>query len=477
MPYMVRGEPAPPRTEPIEPDPSLPRALVIGAGASGITAAKALNEARVPFDWFEMGPEVGGNWVLNNPNGVSACYSTLEMNTSGPRMSFSDFPMPNEDYPMHWEVREYFNAYVDHFALRDLITFNAKVERVERLGDGTWEATVVGDGVEGGRIVRRYDAVVVCNGHHWDKRWPDPPYPGEFSGEVMHGHDYRGPEQLEGRRVLVVGGGNSGMDVARDASYVAEATYLSLRRGVWIIRKRLDGRPVDQIPRPPWLPEWAKQLLLEFGRVRSGDPARVGLPRPDHRIGEAHPTLSDQIYDRLAAGAVIPKPAIEELRGERVRFADGSEEEIDLIVYCTGYKVSFPFFDEGLISAPGNRLDLFRRTFHPDIPGVYFVGFMQPFGAIMPLAEVQGVWIAELLTGRYALPSREEMLEDMRRERERHDQRFYRSERHTMEVDFDEWLAEAERERRRGAERARALGSPLGVPARAARAAQASGGR
>lgn len=468
MVYLVRGEP-PPRSRPPQPDPGLPRALVIGAGSSGITVAKALAYARVPFDCFEMGPVLGGNWVLNNPNGVSACYSTLEMNTSGPRMSFSDFPLPNDDYPMHWEVRDYFERYVDHFGVRDLLTFNAKVVRVERLEDGTWEAQVEGDGV-GGSLRRRYDAVAVCNGHHWDKRWPDPPYPGEFAGEQIHGHDYRGPEQLEGRRVLVVGGGNSAMDVARDASYVAEATFLSLRRGVWVLRKRLDGRPVDQVPLPAWLPWPLKRLAMRYGRWRSGDPVAVGLPRPDHEVGEAHPTLSDQIYDRLAAGAVASKPAVAELRGERVAFADGSEEEIDLIVWCTGYKVSFPFFDPELVSAPQNRLDLFRRTFHPDLEGLTFVGLMQPFGAIMPLAEEQGRWIADWLTGRYALPPREEMLAAIRREREWHERRFYRSERHTMEVDFEEWLAGTRRERARGAKRAAALGNPPGVPARAAAA-------
>jgi hypothetical protein len=452
--YLVKGERPSGRVAMPEPDESLPRALVIGAGSTGITVAKALAEARVPFDCFEMGPHVGGNWVLGNENGASACYSTLEMNTSGPRMAFSDFPMGVDDYPMHWEVRRYFDDYTDHFGLRDRITFNAEVERVDRLGDGSWEATIAGKGVDGGRVVRHYDAVCVCNGHHWDKRWPDPPYPGAdtFAGEQIHGHDYRGPEMLEGRRVLVVGGGNSGMDVARDASHVARETYLSLRRGVWVIRKRIDGSPVDQSLLPPWLPWAIKQKAFEYLRLRSGDPTKVGLPAPDHKIGHAHPTLSDQALDRLAARAIVPKPAIRELRGDRVEFADGSEAEVDLIVYCTGYKVTFPFFDAELISAPGNDLPLYRRMFHPEIPGVYFVGLAQPLGAIMPIAEEQGRWIADLLAGRYVLPPADEMLADMRAEREANAKRFYRSERHTMEIDFEEYLVAARRERARGAQ-------------------------
>jgi len=452
-----------------DPEPAWPRVLVIGAGSSGITVAKALAEARVPFDCFEKGPHIGGNWVLGNENGLSACYSTLEMNTSGPRMAFSDFPMGTDDYPMHWEVRRYFDDYVGHYGIRERITFKAEVERVERLADGTWEATVMGDGV-GGRIVRRYDAVAVCNGHHWDKRWPEPAYPGaeEFEGEQIHGHDYRGPEMLEGKRVLVVGGGNSGMDLARDASHVAAAAFLSLRRGVWVIRKRVDGRPIDQTLLPPWLPWAVKQKAFEYLRRRSGDPTKVGLPKPDHKVGHAHPTVSDQAFDRLAAKAITPKPAISELRGDRVAFVDGSDEEVDLIVYCTGYRVTFPFFDEDLISAPGNDLPLFRRMFHPTIPGVYFVGLAQPLGAIMPIAEEQGRWIADLATGRYAPPSEGEMRADVGREREANEKRFYRSERHTMEIDFEEYLVAARKERARGAKRASSQG-----PALEGRAAQA----
>jgi cation diffusion facilitator CzcD-associated flavoprotein CzcO len=268
---------------------------------------------------------------------------------------------------------------------------------------------------------------------------------------------------LEGRKVIVVGGGNSGMDVARDASHAADATYLSLRRGIWVIRKRIDGKPVDQTLLPAWLPWAVKQKAFEYLRLRSGNPEKVGLPRPDHKVGHAHPTVSDQAYDRLAAGAITPKPNIAELRPDSVVFDDGTEVEADLIVYCTGYKVTFPFFDEELIAAPDNRIALWRRTFHPEIPGVYFVGLMQPLGALMPIAELQGRWIGELLAGRYALPSAEVMRAEMAEERAAHEKRFYKSVRHTMEVDFEEWMVASEKEMKRGAQRAQA-GSGAIVP-------------
>jgi dimethylaniline monooxygenase (N-oxide forming) len=299
--------------------------------------------------------------------------------------------------------------------------------------------------------------VLVCNGHHWDPRWPEPRFPGEFDGIEMHSHDYRRPEQLAGKRVLVVGGGNSGMDIARDAADNAEATFLSLRRGVHVLRKRLGRRrkPIDQILPPAWVPWPLKQRGFELIRWRSGDVSDYGLPEPDHKVGHAHPTVSDEIHDRLASGAVVPKPNIRELRGDTILFEDGTEERIDVIVYCTGYKVSFPFFDEGFIAAPDNELPLFLRTVHPDIEGVYFLGLAQPLGAIMPIAEQQAKWIAELLAGDYALPSRGEMRAKIAAAREAHAERFYRSKRHTMEVDFDEWMRDAERELRAGRKRTR----------------------
>jgi dimethylaniline monooxygenase (N-oxide forming) len=477
MGYMIRGEPAPGRPEgAIEPDPSLPRACVIGAGSCGITAAKALYEARVPFDCFEMGPVLGGLWVYQNPNGRSGCYRTLEMNTSGPRMSYSDFPFNDDDYPMHEAVLEYFERYVDHFGIRNTITFNTKVERVERRDDGAFEVEIAGQGAADEREIREYDAIVVGNGHHWDPRWPEPPFPGSFDGLEMHSHDYRDPSIFAGKRVVVVGGGNSGVDIARDAGDHGERAFLSLRHGIHVLRKRLGRKltPIDQTLAPPWLPWPIKQKGFEFLRRRSGDISDYGFPEPDHKIGQAHPTVSDQIHDRLASGAVIAQPNIRELRGDRVLFEDGSEEQVDVIVYCTGYKITFPFFDEDFISAPDNDLPLYRRTFHPDVEGVYFLGLAQPLGALMPIAEKQGQWIAALLAGRYRLPPKAEMLDDIARKREADAKRFYRSKRHTMEVDFDEWMRDADRELRAGAKRAAAAGNRLTIEPRAGRAEPAA---
>ena len=426
---------------------------MIGAGSSGIAAARALHEAGIPFDCFEKSDRVGGNWVFGNRNGMSAAYRSLHINTSRGRMEYDGFPMPDDypDFPHHTQLARYFDEYVDHFGFRDRIRFETGVERAHRRGDGTWEVTL--DGGE----THEYDALLVANGHHWDPRWPEPAFPGEFDGVQMHSHEYVDNAGLEGKHVVVLGMGNSAMDIAVEASLVAERTMLAARRGVHVIPKYILGKPLDSRPLPTWVPWAVRQRVGEaLHRIAAGDMESYGLPRPEHRLLEAHPTVSSDILSRLAHGEVVPKPNIERLEKGSVRFADGSVERADVIVYCTGYKVTFPFFDESLIAAPGNDLPLFRRVFHASIPGVYFVGLLQPWGAIMPLAEAQGRWIAEHLAGRYALPAPKALRRDIERERRRMFKRYVASKRHTMQVDFDDYLRDLERERRRGRKRAAA---------------------
>ncbi|TPG17017.1 flavin-containing monooxygenase [Pedococcus bigeumensis] len=454
MPYLVKQRHlAPAVTTPIAPDPSVPRACVIGAGSSGLAAAKALYAAGIPFDCFERGSVIGGNWVFNNPNGQSACYETLEINTSCPRMAFSDFPMP-QDYPAyarHDQVAAYFNAYVNHFGFRDRITFDTTVTHVTRGTDDTWQVTTTGPG---GEQVCDYGAVLVANGHHWDPRWPDPAYPGAFDGEQIHAHDYRSSEQLAGRDVVVVGSGNSALDISVEAGKVARSANLSQRRGQWVLRKFALGRPADQVVLPGWLPWWATAARLRLGATISGNVAKLGLPQPKHKPGQSHPVQSEGIRDALRSGRVTPRPAIERLDGDHVIFVDGTRVPADLIVWATGYKVSFPFLDPELIAAKDNDLPLWKRTVHPDLPGLYFIGLLQPVGATMPLAQAQGEWIAERLAGGYAPPPEAEIRRQMRDDHERNRRQFYSSVRHTMEVDFDHYLWDLRRERQRGAARA-----------------------
>jgi dimethylaniline monooxygenase (N-oxide forming) len=444
----------------------LPTTCVIGAGSSGIAATKALQGHGFDVVTYEASDRVGGNWVFRNRNGMSSAYSTLHINTSRERMQYADFPMPKSypDFPRHDQVAEYFEAYVDHFAIRDRIRFETAVQRAERLAGGGWEVTDSRGSTE------RYDALLVANGHHWDPQWPEPAFPGaqSFSGEQIHAHHYLDPAQLAGKDVVVLGMGNSAMDIAVDASYVARSTVLCSRRGAHVIPKYFFGRPLDQLGASPRVPIAVRRAMFQaLMRMAVGDVTRYGLPQPDHALGQAHPTISGRILDRLVHGAIAYRPTIARLEGDRVQFVDGSSVRADLVVYCTGYKVTFPFFDEDLIAAPGNDLPLFRRVFHPQVPDVFFIGLLQPLGAIMPLAEAQSEWVCDHLAGRYALPGADELREDMERERRAMFKRYVASRRHTMQVDFDDYLAALRRERRRGARRARAQGNRLPVAPRA----------
>ncbi len=425
-----------------------PRTCVIGEGSTGIAVAKALHERDLDFDAYELSDRVGGNWVFRNPNGVSASYRSLHINTSRERMQFSDFPMPKSypDFPRHDHIATYFDDYVDHFGFRERIRFGTGVEHVERSPDGAFDVRL-SDGE-----TRRYDAVVVANGHHWDPRWPEPPFPGSesFEGEQIHSHSYEDESELAGRDVVVLGMGNSAMDIAVDASYHARSTILAARRGAHIVPKYIFGKPVDQTSGQNLPPAIRFPLMERLLKLNVGKMSDYGLPEPDHRFAHAHPTVSGRILDRLAHGAITVKPNIASLKGETVRFLDGSEVHADLVVYCTGYKITFPFFDSGFIAADDNELRLYEHMFHPEVRNLFFPGLVQPLGAIMPIAERQGELIGEALRGRYELPPRGVMERDIDRKRARMRKRYVASKRHTIQVDFEVYMRELAKELERG---------------------------
>lgn len=446
-----------------------PAVCIIGAGSSGLTAAKALHERGIAFDCWEQGDRAGGLWAFGNSSGLSAAYRSLHVNTSRRPTAYSDFPMPAQypAYPHHTQMAAYFDAYVDHFGFRHRITFNTAVARATRCVDGRWHVTLSGG------EARYYDALIVANGHHWDPQWPQPPVPGHFDGVMLHTHSYVDNRRFLDQNVVVVGGADSAVDIAVEVSFVARTTYLAMRRGAYVIPKYLFGQPVDQWRSSPYLPWRVKQLLRETVlRLAVGRMENFGLPAPAHGLMQAHPTVSSYLLPRVADGGIVVKPNLAALLGDHVRFADGSIVAAEAIIYGTGYKVSFPFFDRDVIAAPANELALFKHVFHPDEPGVFFIGLVQPSGALMPVAEQQAAWVGDYLCGRYALPPRAQMLADMERERVERAHRYVPSQRHTMEVDSEVYLHRLKRERARGAARARrepgrtAFASPVRSPRR-----------
>ncbi|MCG6195040.1 NAD(P)-binding domain-containing protein [Leptospira sp. FAT2] len=448
---------------------SLPSVCVIGAGSSGIAVCKALKEKGIPFDCYEAGSEVGGNWRFNNDNKMSNIYKSLHINTHRDRMEYRDYPMPRTypDYPGHQKILEYFIDYVNHFGFRKNIHFKTPVVHVERQEDGTW-LVQTGDGKQ-----KYYDALVVSNGHHWSQRWPSPPFPGKFTGKIIHSHSYVDPDnpiKLTGKRVVVLGMGNSAMDIAVELCRpgVASKVFLAARRGAYIIPNYLFGKPLDKstelipVHTPFWLKSFIMGLVLRFG---VGNVQDFGLQKPDHKPGAAHPTISQDILVRLGRGDVTPKPNIESYNGNKVRFVDGSEEEVDAVIYCTGYDVKFPFFDEKFLSAKDNHIPLFHRMIKPEYNNLFFVGLYQPLGAIMPLAEFQGKWISEYLTGNYVFPSTEEMNQSIEKYESAMKKRYVASTRHTMQVDFEDFLYDMKSELKRGTKRASKNGNKLSVEA------------
>jgi dimethylaniline monooxygenase (N-oxide forming) len=243
------------------------------------------------------------------------------------------------------------------------------------------------------------------------------------------------------------------MDIAVESSYVARHTYLASRRGAYVIPKYFFGRPGLAIP--PWLPWQVRQAVLQQAvRVTVGPVERFGLPRPAHRILQAHPTVSDGLLSRIAHGAIVPKPNIAELCGENVRFADGRVAAANAIVYCTGYRIQFPFFDKSVVDADDNELPLYARIFPLSPRGLAFVGFVQPWGSIMPAAEAQAKLVADLLVGRYALPEMGAMRRATMKDRRATARRYVASKRHTIQIDMPQYLWALRREHERGKQRA-----------------------
>lgn len=414
------------------------KVCIVGAGSSGIAACKTLHERGIPYDCFELGSGIGGMWRYQNDNGLSSAYKSLHINTSRDTMAYSDYPLPRDwpPFPDHGKVLQYFESYVDHFGFRDTITFRTKVEQVTSVGNGDWDVTVVGP--NGERRTNRYGAVLVANGHHWNPRLPS--FPGQFHGKQLHSHDYREPSMFVGKRVLVVGFGNSSCDIACESSRVAEAAFMSVRRGAHVIPKYMFGWPMDTILPPfiwKWLPWWAIRPIFGAGLWMSrGSMSWYGIPEPEHRVLQEHPTISADIFNVIGHGYLKIKPNVQELCGDSVRFVDGSVEKLDIIVWCTGYNITFPFLDKSVLDPMNNEVTLYQQVVHPDHPGLYFIGLVQPWGAIMPLAEAQAIWVADILKGDTGLPNRETMISETMRHRASVEKRYTKSSRHTIQVDF-----------------------------------------
>ena len=412
------------------------RVCVIGAGPSGITAIKNLLDQGLEVVAYDFNNEVGGNWLYQEEESHSSVFETTHIISSKTLSQYEDFTFDDfeagiPDYPSHDQLRRYFQAYARKFNLYPHIQFNTLVKKCELTDDKQWKVTVEQAGVE---KTDYFSHLVVCNGHHWQPRYPN--YPGEFTGEFMHSHLYKKAEPFQDKNVLVIGGGNSACDVAVETSRVSKKTSITLRRGYYIVPKFFFGKPSDVIAaRMKWLPPRIKyrfsELLL---RIMVGKYELYGLPNPDYKFGATHPTINDELLYKLRHGKIFPKPDIERYEGKQVVFKDGSAEAYDAIIACTGYVLAHPFFDKDFIDYSQGEVPLYLKMFHPTCDNLFFIGMFQPLGCIWPGSELQSKIAARAITGLWKRPAN---IQELCRKEVTHphiDQ--IKTARHTITVDY-----------------------------------------
>ncbi|SLN67882.1 4-hydroxyacetophenone monooxygenase [Falsiruegeria litorea R37] len=351
---------------------------LIGAGPMGLAMAKVLKEHGIPFRGFELHSDVGGLWDIEGPK--STMYETAHLISSKTMTEFADFPMDEgvAEYPSHRDLRNYFRAFADHFGLRDHYTFNAEVLKTEPLGgpgDG-WRVTwrdVDGD------HTAEFAGVMIANGTLSEPNMPT--FPGEFDGELIHSSAYRHPSQFDGKRVLIVGAGNSGCDIAVDAIHHASLCDLSMRRGYYFVPKYVFGKPADTMGGLIKLPMWLKRRI--DGMILKwfvGDPQKYGFPKPDYQLYESHPVVNSLVLYHAGHGDLRIRADIERMDGKTVHFRDGSSDEYDMILAATGYKLHYPFIDRELLNWQGDAPHLYLNAMHPERDDLFVLGMVEASG-------------------------------------------------------------------------------------------------
>ena len=358
--------------------------LIIGAGFVGLGIAQALKEANIEYDQVDASDDIGGNWY----HGV---YETAHIISSKKVTQFTNYPMPKDypNFPCATQMRAYLDSYAQHFQLRENIELNRTVKKVLAIEDNLWEVAFDND------KKRVYKGVIICNGHHWCQRFPK--FKGSFNGKIIHSKDYKKPEQLSGKRVLVIGGGNSACDIAAEAGRVAQKSVLSLRESVWFLPKSFAGVPLTDLIQG-WMPEWL-QRLTGYGIIRLtfGKHENYGMSTPTYRLLDKHPTLNNEVPYYIQHGRIIPKPEVKELDGDWVEFKDDTKEKFDLIVCATGYHLSYPFLPPQLQRINGAMVNCYAGSFLDDYKGLYFIGWGQARGGVGSLISAYGPVFAQCL--------------------------------------------------------------------------------
>jgi dimethylaniline monooxygenase (N-oxide forming) len=419
------------------------KVAVIGAGAAGICSAKYLIDEGLDVTVFEIGSNLGGLWVYENDSGRSSAYRTLHINTARNLTAFSDFPFDDDVqlFPDHWDMHRYLKAYADQFGVSERVRFHSEVVAVRPLFEpgaepARWEVELVG----GERA--EFDAVLCATGH-LTKPLHVPEIRDPFEGQYLHSHHYRAPEDFVGKRICVVGVGNSAVDIASDVCVNSPNTVLVARSGVLIGPKLLGGIPVTDITMQlyrRWIPDAIRQRLLRLiiwlGHGRMTDYGFKPLTK------RAHPTTSATVVMHIAYNRIKVKQGIDRIEGRRIHFVDGTSDEFDVLIAATGYLIDLPFIPEEVLPVVDNRVDLYKRIVVPGWPGLWFVGMVNSTTALNRIFENQIRWIKEFITGRAALPTESDMLADIQAKKDFIAQNYKESPRHTVEEEHLPYFSE-----------------------------------
>jgi hypothetical protein len=292
----------------------------------------------------------------------------------------------------------YFNGYAKKFNLMPLIKFGTEVLSCQQAANNSWQIRWkhIATGKES---VDSFDGLVVCNGHHHEPRYPD--YPGEFTGEYIHSHDYKKASPFKDKKVLVIGGGNSACDVSVETARVSKSTAISWRRGYYLIPKFMFGLTTDMYAKQSrWLPKFIRyplmRLTLEWIQGKNED---IGLPKVENDVMATHPTVNSELYDAIRHGKVKPYGDIRNFDGKTVHFKNGLSQDFDVVIACTGFKIKHKFFEKALINFESGPVPLLHKMIPEKIRNLYFIGLFQPLGCIWPGAELQAKLAAKHFAG------------------------------------------------------------------------------
>lgn len=352
---------------------------LIGAGPMGLAAAKVMTEQGIPFQGFELHSDVGGLWDIDAPR--STMYETAHLISSKTMTEFADFPMREDvaEYPSHTEMKQYFQDFAAHYDLYSKYHFNAEVLSTTPLGDTGAGWRVTWRDAQGKEHSEVFAGVMIANGTLSEPNKPS--FKGQFDGELIHAADYRDPHQFTGKRVLIVGAGNSGCDIAVDAIHHGQSCEISMRRGYYFVPKYVFGKPADtmggMIKLPMWLKRKVDGMILKWF---VGDPEKYGFPKPDYALYESHPVVNSLILFHAGHGDLKVRPDIDHLDGKTVHFTDGTQADYDMILTATGYRLHYPFIADDLLNWQGDAPHLFLNSMHPDRDDLFVLGMVEASG-------------------------------------------------------------------------------------------------